>query len=176
MSLQVRYTGEDLLKMAGDYELVRGELVEMVRPGAEHGYITLNVGAILRAHVKAQRLGVVVTESGFYLERDPDTVRGPDVAYYSRERIPADRTKFFEVSPDLAVEVVSPNDTSAELEARVREFLAGGVGEVWVLYPRTQTLHRYRLDWAEVLTLTGSIQSVPALPGFQCEVREFFEV
>ena len=175
MGLQVQFTGEDLLRMEGDYELVRGELVEMTRPGAEHGMITMNVGSVVRAYTKSSKSGIVVTESGFYLARNPDTVRGPDVAYYSNQRIPSDRNKYFLQPPELAAEVVSPNDTSSEVEARVRDFLQAGVEEVWVLYPRTRTVHRYRQGWAEVLTQDQEIVGVPFLPGFTCALSEFFE-
>ncbi len=175
MSLKIRHSGEDLLRLDGDYELERGELVEMVRPGFEHGRIVINVGATLRNHVKPNRLGQVVTETGFYLERDPDTVRGPDVAFFAQSRVPADTSKFAESPPDLAIEVVSPNDRSDALEERVRRFLSAGVGECWVLYPRTRTMHRFRLDWSEVLSGGQIVQSVPCLPGFKCPLDEFFD-
>ncbi|MCW5872797.1 MAG: Uma2 family endonuclease [Candidatus Eremiobacteraeota bacterium] len=168
-------SGEDLLQIEGDYELERGELVEMVRPGFEHGRIVTNVGATLRSHVKPNQLGQVVTETGFYLERDPDTVRGPDVAFFSRSRVPADPSKFAESPPDLAVEVVSPHDRSDALEERVRRFLEAGVNECWVLYPRTHTMHRFRLDWSEVLSRGQRVHSVPCLPGFECLLAEFFD-
>ena len=174
MDVNVRYTGEDLLKMGGDFELVRGELVEMVPPGFEHGGIAVNVAAILREFVRARRLGTVVVESGFYLERDPDTVRGPDVAYYSHDRVPANRRKFADSPPILAVEIVSPEDTSHEMEARVRDFLGAGVGEVWVVYPRTHTVHRFRQGWAEVLTFEQTLREVAGLEGFESAVAEFF--
>jgi len=174
MSLEVRYTGEDLARMRGHFELVRGELVAMVPPGYEHGRIAVKVAVRLEAHVSATRAGDVVVESGFYLERDPDTVRGPDVAFYSAGKAPTDPTRFATVPPDLAVEIVSPTDSSEELETRVRAFLAAGVGEVWVLYPSARTLHRYRPEFAEVLTLVDTLVNVPSLPGFSCRVRDLF--
>lgn len=170
----MRYTGEDLLRMGGDFELVRGELVEMVPPGFEHGGIALSIGSVLREFVRARKLGAVVVESGFYLERDPDTVRGPDVAFFPSDRIPADRRKFADCPPVLAVEVVSPEDSSAEMEARVRDFLRAGVGEVWVVYPRTRTVHRFREEWAEVLSAEGTMREVAGLTGFEAAVAEFF--
>ncbi len=161
--------------MEGRFELERGELVEMVRPGFEHGRIAVNVAATLRAYVKPAQLGQVVVETGFYLERNPDTVRGPDVAYFPVEKLPTDPTRFAEEAPDLAVEVVSPNDRSDALEERVRQFLGAGVTEVWVLYPRTRTLHRFRSDWAEVLSAGQRIEQVPCLPGFACGLDDFFD-
>jgi len=174
VDVNVRYTGEDLLRLQGDFELVRGELVEMVPPGFEHGGIALNVASVLRDFVRARQLGAVVVESGFYLERNPDTVSGPDVAFYPPDRIPSDRRKFADSPPLLAVEIVSPEDSSGEMEARVRDFLGAGVAEVWVVYPRTRTVHRFRAGWAEVLTSRDSVRSVTGLTGFECPVAEFF--
>jgi Uma2 family endonuclease len=132
----------------------------------------MNVGATLRAHVKPNRLGQVVTETGFYLERNPDTVRGPDVAFFALSRVPADPSKFAEHPPDLAVEVISPNDRSDELEERVRRFLKAGVGGGWVVYPRNRTMHRFRL---EVISGGQNVQGVACLPGFECSPGDFFD-
>lgn len=174
MGVNVRYTGEELRRLQGDFELVRGELVDVVPPGFEHGGIAVNIASLLREFVRARQLGTVVVESGFYLERGPDTVRGPDVAFYPTARIPADRRKFADCPPALAVEVISPEDTSAEMEARVREFLTAGVDEIWVVYPRTRTVHRFRPSWAEVLTAESRVTGVAGLEGFETPVEEFF--
>ena len=96
----------------GCYELVEGKLYKMAPPGPRHGEVTLNIGAILRDYVRSYGLGrVMVGDPGFILGRNPDTVRGSDVAYVSNQRHPADQivpVRFFELAPDLGVEVVSP--------------------------------------------------------------------
>jgi hypothetical protein len=96
------------------YELVRGELRRMPPAGDEHGYLALEIASDLRNHVKANNLGRTdAAETGFKLASDPDTVRAPDVAFVRRER--AEKvgrvTGYWPGAPDLAVEVVSPNDT-----------------------------------------------------------------
>ncbi|MEW6283431.1 MAG: Uma2 family endonuclease [Candidatus Eremiobacterota bacterium] len=179
MTLQTPSTGEDLWLLGGKgrYELVRGRLVELTPPGGEHGEVATNAVVILKPFVRAHKLGRVVAESGFYVARNPDTVRGPDVAFYSRKRVP-DRAPagYFAVAPDLVVEVVSPNDAAQELEERVRELLAAGVGRVWVLYPRTRSAHVYRAD-GQVRHLAGDalIEDEELLPGFSCPLSAFFE-
>ncbi|MBI2917691.1 MAG: Uma2 family endonuclease [Chloroflexi bacterium] len=161
----------------GRYELVRGEVVPMTPPGTVHGAVMMNIGAILRAHVKEHELGLVVGESGFLLEHAPDTVRGPDVSFVRKARIAAGGVPvaFYPEAPDLAVEVVSPSDTAAELEVKVREYLRNGTAQVWLAYPESRTVHVYNRDgtarwYGEDETLEGA----DVLPGFSVPVREFF--
>lgn len=110
-------TADELLDLPDDgfhrCELVRGELITMPPPGAQHGGTAATVVELLAPHVRKQRLGKVLGESGFRLETGPDTVRGPDAAFIARERVPADGLpeKYWPGAPDLAVEVVSPGDT-----------------------------------------------------------------
>jgi Uma2 family endonuclease len=149
-------------------------------PGSRHGSVTAAVAGILREHVKKHRLGVVFAgDSGFVLARKPDTVRGPDVAFVSRERFErnADNLRAFSGAPDLAVEVLSPSNTPAAMHAKVADFLAAGTRCVWVVDPESQTvtvytslLGPYRLGEAE--TLNGG----DVVPGFRVRVGEIFEL
>ncbi len=161
----------------GWYELVRGEVVQLTLPGAVHGAVVVNIAATLEAHVRAHDLGLVMVASGFVVEHSPDTVRGPDVSFVSRARIAAGGVPvaFFQKAPDLAVEVVSPSDTAAELEVKVRDYLRNGAMQVWLAYPESRTLHVYHRDgtarwYGENETLDGG----DVLPGFSVPVREFF--
>src|ERR1043165_1921410 len=100
-------TADELLQMPDDgmrHELVRGELTTMVPPGIEHGEIALAIGAELRAFVKQHGLGRAYVETGYVLERNPDTVRGPDVSFVRADRVVKSR-KYYSGPPDLAVEV-----------------------------------------------------------------------
>ena len=96
-------------------ELVRGHLVVREPAGWRHGEVTMNLAARLARHVDLTGAGkIVAAETGFTLFRGPDTVRAPDIAFVSRERLPDSRTPGFpELAPDLVVEVVSPFDTAA---------------------------------------------------------------
>lgn len=166
------------MKGTGRFELVEGEVVELTPPGFEHGDVAGNAFFAVKAYVKGQRLGRVVMEAGFFLRRGPDTVRGPDISYYSYERLPSDlRPKgYAEAAPDLAVEVVSPNDRSEEVEARIRELFEAGVARLWVVYPLTRTVH----DWTGpasvgILEEPDTLEGDPQLPGFRMPVGTLFE-
>jgi Uma2 family endonuclease len=159
-------------------ELVRGVIVTMTPPGFRHGVCQNKVAFLLTAHVLATRCGRVTVETGMVTERDPDTVRGPDVAFWSIERLPLDQTPevYPEVAADLCVEILSPSNTPHETHEKVREYINRGVRLVWVVDPEDHTVTVYRqpgegrLLWDDA-TLTGE----DVLPGFQCRVAEFFE-
>jgi len=152
MSLPLRdreMTVEDLYVMPDDgfnHELQAGMLVSEPAPGFRHGRIMAAIAELLRAHVKQLRLGVVLAgDSGFILARKPDTVRGPDVAFVSRERFErsGDTVRAFAGAPDLAVEVVSPSNAPAAMHAKVADYLAAGTRRVWVVDPEARTVTVY---------------------------------
>ncbi|MBI3928402.1 MAG: Uma2 family endonuclease [Armatimonadetes bacterium] len=178
MDTETLHTGADLLRLSRPgYELVRGRLVEVTPPGGEHGEIASNVVLVLKSYVRGRDIGKVVVESGFYLERDPDTVRAPDISFYSRGRIARDGLSrgYLEVPPDLAVEIVSPHDRSEDVEQRVHEFFSAGVRRVWVLYPRTRTLHVFQSEArVEVLDQESLLADPELLPGLEVRVADFF--
>jgi len=159
------------------WELVRGELNMMTPAGWNHGRIALNVGALLREHVKANRLGEVSgAETGFILARHPDTLRAPDAAFVSTSRGEPTDVGFFNGPPDLAVEVISPSESERAATAKARHWLDAGTRAVWLVWPKDRrvtvlTPSTEPRDFAEADTLTGE----PVLPGFRCEVREIFE-
>ena len=126
-------TADDLLAMPDDgkfYELVRGELVEMPPPGFMHEFIVAQFIMYFGNFVRQRNLGIVTGGPGIYIEQDPDTVRAPDCAFISHERITMplpNRGYVFGLIPDLAVEVVSPDYPVAGTEARARMWLESGV-------------------------------------------------
>ncbi len=163
----------------GRAELVRGELVKMSPSGGEHGTLTVAIGALLLNFVKPRKLGQVFgAETGIVVSRDPDTVRAADAAYMSKERVAhvADLTKFLDVPPELVVEVVSPTDRWSEVEEKVSEYLAVGVLVVWVINPKTRSVHVYRPS-SDVLRLVEGdmLSGADVLPGFSVAVKELFE-
>ena len=173
-------TGDELLALGADFhgELVRGRLIEMAPASWGHSGYGNEAAFLITTFVKRRKLGRVFTaETGFYLGRGPDTVRAPDVAFVRAERIPADedRRGFFEGPPDLAVEIVSPNDRVAEILEKVSDYLRAGTLEVWLIDPRKRTITIYVDDDAprmldESMTLTDS----RALPGFAEPAAAFF--
>lgn len=158
-------------------ELVRGEVITMPPPGFAHGNVQLAIGSILRAYSKQSRSGRVVVVSGVVTEEGPDTVRGPDVSYWSYARLPADQnpTGYLEVAPDLCVEVLSPGNTKPKMTRKIREYFAAGVRMVWVVDPEDRTAIVYRQPGdGRVLWDDATISGEDVLPDFSCPVADFF--
>ena len=98
-------------------ELIAGEVRELRLVGYVHGCIAAKLCFLLSAHVWKWSPGVVCPGgTGFVLTRDPDTVRAPDVAFVRNERVMEDVPGYFPGAPDLAAEVVSPEDRIQEIE------------------------------------------------------------
>ena len=175
-------TATNLLRLAGEGvrgELIRGVLHETMIMGVKHGEITMNLGAELMNFIKPRRLGIVAgPHVGVRLERDPDTVRTPDIAYFSAATMPAAAVPdgYAEVVPDLLVEVMSPNDTRREVAAKARMWLRYDVRLVWVVLPQTRSVDVYRPGHA-VVTLTDqdTLDGLDVLPGFTCAVSAVFD-
>jgi Uma2 family endonuclease len=177
-----RMTAEELLRLPDDgkrYELVAGELHAMPPAGGEHGFIggraSRRIGRFLDEHPDVGG-EICTSDTGFRLARNPDTVRAPDAAYVSAERLPMALVRGYpEMAPDLVVEVVSPSDTASEVQAKVGEWLRAGSRLVWVLYPATRTAMTYQPDGAaRVLHADDTLTGEPVLPGFACRVGELF--
>jgi Uma2 family endonuclease len=172
-------TAEQLLGTPGlgRCELVRGELVMMTPAGFEHGRIVVNVTAPLADFVKKNKLGIVTgAETGFHIGRDPDTVRAPDVAFVRADRVPATPTVgFFSGAPDLAVEVLSPNDRASDVLAKVQDWLGAGCRVVWVVDPRTRTVSVYGDgNKLAVLKESDELSGDDVVPDFRLPVAEIF--
>jgi Uma2 family endonuclease len=141
-------TARELLD-AGDIgrcELVRGRLAMMSPAGANHGRVVGEIHGHLWVFVRQNRLGKVYgAETGFTIGRDPDTVRAPDVAFVAADRTHLVRPRgFFPGPPDLAVEVLSPDDEPSSVRDKVRDWLDAGTTAVWVVDPlrRAASVHR----------------------------------
>ena len=174
-------TAEELFRLPDDncrHALVRGELQRMAAAGFRHGAVIMNVAGPLSQHVKAHGLGVLCgAETGFVLERDPDTVLAPDVAFVRRERILASGlpATFWEGPPDLAVEVTSPGDTRREVAEKAASWLAAGTRLVWVVDPQRLVVEIHEPDGTpRRLERTDVLEGEPLFPGFRLPVTDIF--
>jgi Uma2 family endonuclease len=182
MSQSGLMTSDELLRLPRGtwrHELVGGELRRMTPAGHVHGRVAAEVGAQLTLFVRQAGLGeTYAAETGFLLRREPDTVRAPDAAFVTRERLASMRLKpegYFPGPPDLAVEVLSPSDADRDVTAKISDWLDCGCRAVLVLDPanRTARLHRSgraaeHFTTADMLTLTG------VLPGWSLDLADLF--
>ena len=159
------------------HELVRGEVRRVSHAGWWHGAVAQEIGRVLGNHVREHRLGLVfAAETGFWLERDPDTVRCPDVAFVAASRVPSAPSRgYLEGPPDLAVEVTSPNDTYAEVHEKALFWIACGARLVWVVEPIARLVTIYRPDHSQHTLRGGDVLiGDDVLPGFAVRVAELF--
>ena len=160
-------------------ELVRGKIVPLYVPTPRHGQICGEIIFSLGRYLDDHDLGHLVgNDAGIITERDPDTVRGADIAFYSYNRVPPGPLPdgYLPVLPELVFEVHSPGDRWSYLLTKVGEYLAAGVTTVCVLDPKTEFCFVYRDEEEIQVFLPDQELTIPdVLPGFQVVVRRFFE-
>ena len=175
-------TADELLKLYGEGvrgELIRGVLCQTLPSSGEHGEIVVNLVTELGNFVKPRRLGrLAASDSGVLLERSPDTVREPDIVFYSAEKIPLGVrvTGYYEEVPDLVVEVVSPSNSVREVNDKARMWVSYGTRLVWVLHPNTRSVDVHTPNGA-VATLSSedTLNGGDVLPGFECSLSDIFD-
>jgi Uma2 family endonuclease len=178
---RTNYTPEDLLTMPdGDrYELVNGQLVEHTM-SALASYIAGMIYWLLHGFCWASKLGWVFPEGATYqcFSDDPERVRKADVSFIRLERMTAEQASVkghLRVFPDLAVEVISPNDLYYEVESKAEEWLSAGVQMVWIVNPRARNVAVRRSNGTTtVLHENDELTGEQVIPGFRCRVRDLF--
>jgi Uma2 family endonuclease len=175
-------TADELLRLPDDgqrHELIAGELRSMAPSGGEHGRVAINLTTPLDQYVRAHRLGCVyAVETGFQLTAGPDTVRAPDVAFVRQERVLAMGrvTRYLPGPPDLAAEVLSPNDRPAEVDEKVASWLAHGTRLVLVVVPRRRTVRVYGPGMPpHTLAESDALSGEDVVPGWTLPVGALFE-
>ena len=175
-------TAEDLLRLYSKGvrgELIRAELCETKPSGGKHGEVVMKTGFFLGSFIIPRRPGrLAASDSGVLLERDPDTVREPDIAYISAERLPLDVqvTGYYEVVPDLVVEVVSPGESAREVMDKTLMWLSYGARLVWAVNPGSRTVDVYRpRERTMTLGVDDELDGLDVLPGFTCPVSDIFD-
>jgi Uma2 family endonuclease len=157
-------------------ELVRGRLVREPRPGAEHARLQFDLARRIGAHIERHRLGTGFTDVGIILAASPATIRGPDVAFVSRDRLPrGPDAGFLRVAPDLVIEILSPSNRAEEVEAKVREYLDAGVRLVWIVDPITRTVTTARTPHERrSYGVEDELDGGEVLPSFRLSVSELW--
>jgi Uma2 family endonuclease len=174
-------TAEDLARLQPPdkrTELVRGRMFVREPAGFRHGDVAMTVAMRMHAFVQANNLGrLLAAGTGFRLFTNPDTVRAPDVAFVRRERIPDPMPRgIAPFAPDLAVEVLSPDDRPGDVLDKVADWLKAGTRLVWVIDPERRAARAYREDGTIALLAESDVLDGDAvLPGFTCPVSELFQ-
>ncbi len=174
-------TAEEYFQLADkpEYsELVRGVIAPMTPPGLPHGLICGQAYFLLRLYVDQHDLGrVACNDSGVITQRDPDTVRGADVCFYSYEQLPRDAhlEGYAGVSPNIIFEIRSPHDRWSGILEKVAEYLGAGVEAVCVFLPESSSAHVFYPDRPGVILQGDEELTLPApLDGFHEPVSAFF--
>ena len=172
-------TAEAFFRLPNDdtfQELIRGEVRTSPPPGSPHGRTSSEIHTVLAPFVKAQELGAMFIETGYRVERDPDTVLAPDLSFVRAARLPSlSDSSYSDLVPDLVVEVISPSESRPEVERRMREWLRLGARLGWAADPRRRTVAVYRQGAeTQLLGPEDVLDGGEVLPGFQCPIREFF--
>jgi len=162
-------------------ELIEGVIYEMPPAGYEHGADAGNFFGFIWNHVRANDLGrVTAAETGYVVYTDAsgkDTILAPDVGFIAKARVPTEGVrKYAHLAPDLAVEMVSPNDKAEEIHAKVNQYLKYGTRLVWVAYPETRTVVVHTPSGAQTLSEDNTLDGGDVLHGFKLLIREIFSV
>ena len=175
------YTPDDLLELpdAVNWELVDGELVERIMSELS-SYVGGTIYLRLRVYCDEHGLGwVYPADAGYQCFPDmPNKVRKPDVSFISRERRPDGPSErgFARIAPDLAVEVISPNERATEVEIKIQEYLDAGVPLVWRVNPEAKLVSVHRADGADSrLGVDDELSGEDVIPGFRMKVDELFD-
>ncbi len=161
-----------------DFELIRGEVIEMSRPRGPHGRVAIRLGVLLERYAESVGRGYTVTESGVVLSEKPATVVGPDLAFFNDVNKFEDlHPKWNDVPPILVVEIWSPTDRPGRTNAKIREYLTSGVKIVWQVdyEERRVTVYRPKQDM-EVVGEDGELTGGDDLPGLAIKVADIFKL
>jgi Uma2 family endonuclease len=172
-------TAEELMNLPDEplcHELIKGELLTMPPPGAKHGAVTMELSSPLHVYVKANQLGVVFgAETGFVLERNPDTVLAPDSSFIRGARLNTLPDGYLEMAPDLVVEVISPSQSRPEMERKATRWLEYGVLEVWLVDAKRRTVDIRRPTGNNQLLREGDdLTGGDIVPGFRISLSRIF--
>lgn len=185
------YTVDDLWELVRHpenqdkrFELSEGRLISMSPASWEHGGLAMELGYVVTGFVKENHLGMTTAaETGYILYKNPDldgkdTVRAPDVGFIAASRMPVGGLPagYVPFAPDLAIEVISPEDSADEVQKKVAEYLQYGTQAIWLFYPKSKTVGVYTApSHFETLGINDTLDGGTVLPGFRLAVRDIFK-
>lgn len=160
-------------------ELDEGEVIELPSPKKFHGFVCGNVTIELGNYARQRGSGYVCSNDvGILVGREPDTVRGPDVAFFDDEQTYADMLAeegYADLPPTFVAEVLSPSDRPSPVARKVTQYLRAGVKLVWVLDPERREVFVYRAGTElDVVASDGTLDGGDALPGLSVPVADLF--
>ena len=163
----------------GRFEIIGGAVVERPDMGAKADWIAALLLGLLQPYVKANGLGFVFGGTCGYqaFPADPKRVRFPDGSFVRTGRLPGDKVPDGHVAipPDLAIEVISPNDNAYNVEERLTDLLDAGTRLIWVLFPSTRHVMVYRQGPnCTRLSVTDLLDGEDVVPGFTCKIADLF--
>jgi Uma2 family endonuclease len=172
------WTAEEFFQspLSKNHELIKGELVETMSTGFIHGVVAQEISYYVLDFAKKNKLGLVTAaETGFILGEK--TYRGADSAFISNESLKEHGYPqgFFPTAPDIAIEVVSPNNTSEEMMEKTNLYLQNGSRMVWIIYPQTRVITVYRKNnVVSLLRESDFLDGEDVLPNFRLSIAELF--
>lgn len=173
-------TIEELARLPEDearFELLDGKMLEAPPKGFDHGRLCARLGTFVGAFVEEHSLGVVCGDSGFVLQRDPERMLGPDIAFVRSQQIPPEDEQhtFAELAPDMVVGIVSPSDRWNEVNDKVNAHLDAGVLLIWIVDPRRKMVIVYTPDRvARTFIGNATLDGGDVLPGFENTLERLF--
>ena len=175
------WTDEEFMALPEDgrYELVNGELVNMGNSGMEHGEIgSFLIRLFGRCIVRSQKLGVICDSSTAFTLKTGNK-RSPDVSFIAKARLQGIKRLpkgYFQGSPDLAIEILSPSNTVEEIHDKIVEFFENETRLVWVIHPDEQYVLVYHSPSPDrLLRLADSLDGEDVVPGFSLAIAELFQ-
>lgn len=157
-----------------NYEIVNGQPEEKAAFGGKHGLVATRLAVRLGSFIEASQLGEVSTRANFKLVTNE---RIPDLSFVAADRIPPEGVPegVWQIPPDLAVEIISPNDLHEKVSGKVLEYLEAGVQQVWIVSPEHRTVTIFRsMEQVQVFSGDRKLESPDLLPGFSCSLAEIF--
>lgn len=175
-------TADELAKLSDDgwlYELSQGRLIRLCPASPQSSGISGEVHLAIGNFAKRRKLGRSgVSEGGFRLASNPDTVRAPDIWFVRKERIPPEGLpkQFWALAPDLAVEILSPSDRFVEVMRKVSDYLRAGVRLVWVIDPDSRSAGVFAPGRSEMFVdEDGALDGEDVLPGFRMRLTDVLD-